>query len=311
MSSAASAPGLRWLYHAVERDAWERAGEGAGGRAYSPSDAHGPGAELIHASYRDAVLESARLYLPPGKARVVVRFDPRRLGALVRVAETPRGPMPHIHGSVPRDAIAEVLPEEEFAARVARAPDGVTGTRFGFVAFAGMTLLDLVGPLDAVSRIASMGFDPASTCVVVAAHEEPWRGSEAELRVSRVRPRLDDLDVLVVPGGLAARALVRDPAVVGWIASFPRTRLAASVCTGALLLGAAGRLRGKRATTHASAMSLLAEHGATAVSARVVDEGDVVTAGGVTSGIDLGLHLVRRFMGGDVAGRIAKQMEVA
>ena len=75
--------------------------------------------------------------------------------------------MPHVHGSVPRDAIVEALAEADFARDVARAPDAVTGTRFGFVAFAGMTLLDLVGPLDAVSRIASMGFDETSSCVVV------------------------------------------------------------------------------------------------------------------------------------------------
>ena len=299
--------GLRWLYHAVERDTWERARAGEG---YSPRDAHGEGAHFIHASYRDAILESARLYLPP-VARVIVRIDPRRLGGMVRVAETPRGPMPHIHGSVPRDAIAEVSAEEAFSREVARAPDQVTGTRFGFVAFAGMTLLDLVGPLDAVSRIASMGFDPASTCVVIAAHEDPWRGAEAELRVQRVRPSLGEFDVLVVPGGLAARTLVRDRAIIDWLATFPASRLATSVCTGALLLGAAGRLRGRRATTHASAMQLLAEYGATATQERVVDDGDVVTAGGVTSGIDLGLHLVKRHMGGAVAALVAKQMEVA
>jgi len=219
--------------------------------------------------------------------------------------------MPHIHGTVPRDAIAEVYEEAAFARAIDRAPDAVTGTRFGFVAFAGMTLLDLVGPLDAVSRIASMGFDETSTCVVVSAHEDAWRRFEAELRVARVRPPLDEVDVLVVPGGLAARKLVHDRAIVDWLASFPSRRLVASVCTGALLLGAAGRLGGRRATTHASAMGLLVEYGATAIDARVVDEGDVVTAAGVTSGIDLGLHLVTRFMGADVARRVAKQMEVA
>ncbi len=159
----------------------------------------------------------------------------------------------------------------------------MTGTRFGFVAFAGMTLLDLVGPLDAVSRIASMGFDETSTCVVVSAHEDAWRGFGAELRVAHVRPPLDEVDVLVVPGGLAARGLlVHDRTIIDWLASFASSRLVASVCTGALLLGAAGRLRGRRATTHASAMGLLAEHGAIAIDARVVDEGDVVTAAGVT-----------------------------
>jgi cyclohexyl-isocyanide hydratase len=296
----ADAGGLRWLYHVVLRDVWERE------RA---AEAYRPSGDFLHASYRDAVLESARLYFPVGSARVILRIDPRRLTARVLVAPTPRGPMPHIHGAVAPDAIAEV--HEEDARSIAAAPDVVTGTRFGFVAFAGMTLLDLVGPLDAVSRIASMGFDRTSTCAVIAANEEVWRGSEAELRTLRVRPPLDELDVLVVPGGAGARALVEDRAVVDWIASFSPHRLVASVCTGALLLGAAGRLRGRRATTHASALDLLAGYGATPLRARVVDEGQLLTAAGVTSGIDLGLHLVRRFAGVSAAARIAKQMEWA
>jgi uncharacterized protein (DUF952 family) len=112
----------RWLYHATLREAWERT---MGAEAYSPRDAHGEGADFIHASYRDVVLESARLYLP-AKERVIVRIDPRKLeGAIVRVAETPRGPMPHIHGSVPRQAVAEVYDEDAFARDVSRAPDAI------------------------------------------------------------------------------------------------------------------------------------------------------------------------------------------
>jgi uncharacterized protein (DUF952 family) len=115
----------RWLYHAVTRATWERS---LGADTYGPEDAHGEGAEFIHASYRDVVLESARLYLPRGSARVIVRIDPRRLGqsVVVQVVETPRGPMPHIHGRVPRGAIAQVYDVEAFAHEVDRAPDEVT-----------------------------------------------------------------------------------------------------------------------------------------------------------------------------------------
>jgi uncharacterized protein (DUF952 family) len=125
-TGAAESSAPRWLYHAVTREAWERASaDGAG--SYSARDAHGEGAAFIHASYRDRILESARLYLPAGVARVIVRIDPRRLGALgrVQIAETPRGPMPHIYGTVPRDAIAEVYDEEAFARDVPSAPDAV------------------------------------------------------------------------------------------------------------------------------------------------------------------------------------------
>jgi cyclohexyl-isocyanide hydratase len=112
-----------------------------------------------------------------------------------------------------------------------------------------------------------------------------------------------------VPGGLGACALARDPGVAAYLAAFPTNRVIASVCTGALLLGAAGRLRGKRATTHARHLVDLEPFGAHAVSERVVDEGQVVTAGGVTAGIELGLHLVLRLAGEEVARAIASQME--
>jgi putative intracellular protease/amidase/uncharacterized protein (DUF952 family) len=288
---------MRWLYHLLPAD------EVVGDR-YAPPSLRREG--FIHCSFRDAVAESARLHFPPSLRLAVLQIDPRRLDARVDVADTPRGPMPHLHGALPADAIRARLD----LAAVAAAPDAVTGTRFAFVAFAGMTLLDLVGVYDPIARLAGMGFDPDARCEIVAAEEAPWRGAGAVLTVPRVRPPLHDFDALVVPGGFGARRLVEERAVIEWLATFPHNRLVASVCTGALLLGAAGRLRGHRATTHAGALDLLAAFGATAVRERVVDEGQLVTAGGVTSGLDLGLHLVRRFAGDGAAERIAAQMEL-
>src|SRR5262249_36335319 len=97
---------------------------------------------------------------------------------------------------------------------------------------------------------------------------------------------------------------------VDWLRTFPENRLAVSVCTGALLLGAAGRLHGKRATTHYTAMDRLADHGAIPTEERVVDEGSVITGGGVTSALDVGLHVVREIAGDEIARKIARQMEV-
>ena len=85
--------------------------------------------------------------------------------------------------------------------------------------------------------------------------------------------------------------------------------MAASVCTGALLLGAAGRLRGKRATTHHASVELLPRYGAVPTAGRVVRDGLVMTAGGVTAAIDLGLALVGWLYGDDARARIAARME--
>lgn len=86
-------------------------------------------------------------------------------------------------------------------------------------------------------------------------------------------------------------------------------KLKASVCTGALLLGSAGFLTGKRATTHPNAFGELEPYCDTVVDQRVVDEGDVVTGRGVSSSIDLGLFIVERFAGADARIRISKQMD--
>ena len=290
---------MRWLFHV------RHVGTAAGDR-YAPESLAREG--FIHASYVKDVVESARLYFPADARLEVLQIDPRRLDVPVDVAQTPRGAMPHLHGPVPTDAIRATVPLEDFEAK--GFGDEVTGTRFGFIAFDGMTLLDLVGVYDPLSRIASMGFDATSTCEVVAGHEgQVWARDGVELKVQRVRPPLTDFDVVVVPGGPGSRTLVREASFIDWLAAFPVNRLIASVCTGALLLGGAGRLRGKRATTHANALGDLAAYGATAVAERVVDEGQLVTAGGVTSGLDLGIHLVRRLHGDEVAAKVERQME--
>lgn len=296
---------MRWLFHLVrpEELSW-----GSDGR-YAPPSLASEG--FIHASYKDAVRASAELYFEAAelsKLRLLA-IDPRRLDVPIELADTPRGPMPHIRGSMPVDAV-RVLDLDAVDSHA----DVVIGTRIVLLAFTGMTLLDLVGPLDALTRIASMGIDTTTTCEVAAltpGGDPPvvWSGWGAELVTARYRPALESFDLMVVPGGPGTRALEHDEGVISYLATFPANRLMTSVCTGSLLLGAAGRLHGKRATTHHKQMAELARFGAIATEQRVVDEGQLVTAGGVTSGIELGLHLVRRLAGEEAYVQIAAQME--
>jgi putative intracellular protease/amidase/uncharacterized protein (DUF952 family) len=295
---------MRWLFHV--KTPHPPLGDGL----YAPASLAQDG--FIHASFRDAVLESARRYFPPTEPLEVLQVDPRRLDVPLVLAETPRGPMPHIHGPIPPDAVVAAHPLAAFERLLGQAavPDAVTGTRFGFVAFEGMTLLDLVGVYDPLSRIRSMQLDPTSTSEVVAfGGPRVFATDGAEITVQRVWPPLTDFDVLVVPGGPATRTLLQNAPFLAWLQSFPRNRLIASVCTGSLLLAAAGRLVGKRATTHHTARDELRALGVDVSSERVVDEGQVVTAGGVTSGLDLGVHLVRRLVGDEAARTVARQME--
>ena len=298
---------MRWLYHALPRAIAERELSRSGGdsRDLRPVSLETEG--FVHFSYADRAAESARLYVRPDP--VVLRIDPRRLPSRLEIASTPRGPMPHLFGPIPRDAIVETL---ELTALESDVPDRVEGTRFGFLAFEGMTLLDLVGVLDPVSRIAGMGFDPTCTCEVISvgAGTRVWSALGATLEVERVRPKLDDFDVLVIPGGPGARALASDRELLAWLGSFPKNRLAASVCTGSLLWAAEGRLVGKRATTHASAFEALEGLGASVVRERVVEDEGCLTAAGVTSALDLGLALVERFTDAATRARVAAQMEM-
>src|SRR5918997_1851494 len=127
---------------------------------------------------------------------------------------------------------------------------------------------------------------------------------------------LDDhppLDIVVVPGGYGTRREQENPVVLDWITRQRRTgALTTSVCTGAFLLGAAGLLDGLRATTHWTTIEgLPAMLPTTKVleNERVVDEGEIITSAGVSAGIDMALHVVRRLHGDEVAQRTARDME--
>jgi cyclohexyl-isocyanide hydratase len=112
-----------------------------------------------------------------------------------------------------------------------------------------------------------------------------------------------------VPGGFGTRTLQHDRSFLDWLKTAQSARLKVSVCTGALLLGAAGFLQGRRATTHPSAYKELKPYCAAVVEERVVDEGDIITGRGVSSAIDLGLHVVQRLAGADARDRVAAQMD--
>jgi transcriptional regulator GlxA family with amidase domain len=120
-------------------------------------------------------------------------------------------------------------------------------------------------------------------------------------------------DVLVIPGGIGTRPLLGKPALLEWLrVKTKRAEVVMSVCTGALLLAKAGLLDGLRATTHHDALGLLAElapHATIDPSARFHDNGKIVTAAGISAGIDCSLHVVGRLLGEAVATATAEHME--
>jgi putative intracellular protease/amidase len=168
------------------------------------------------------------------------------------------------------------------------------------------TALDAIGPYEVLSRL------PGARVTFVAQRPGPVRTETGMLTVL-AEASLQDLprpDVIVVPGGLGTRALLGDNELVRWIRSaHETTQWTTSVCTGALLLAAAGVLDGVDATTHWLAVDLLAELGARPAPERVVERGKIMTAAGVSAGIDMALLLAARIAGEDVAKAIQLGIE--
>jgi cyclohexyl-isocyanide hydratase len=180
-----------------------------------------------------------------------------------------------------------------------------TVLKIGSVAFEGMDQIDLTGPFEVLSRI------PGATYVIYGQALKPVR----DVMGLRIMPdetleNAPQLDVLHVPGGKGQEALMDDSRVHEWLRKQAGgARAVLCVCTGALLLGAAGLLVNKRATTHWASMHLLPYFGAIPVDSRVVVDGKWYFAAGVTAGIDGALTLAAHIAGREAAERI--QLDIA
>ena len=175
----------------------------------------------------------------------------------------------------------------------------------GFAIFPDLTQLDFTGPLQVLARL------PGSTTHIVAKSLDPVP-SDCGLSLLPTTTFQDcpQLDLICVPGGFGVvRAITEGDTVAFVRAQAEQARYVTSVCTGAFILGAAGLLRGRRATTHWAYTDLLPRVGATFEKARVVWDGNVITAGGVTSGIDFALRIVAGIAGDEVAQSIQLSIE--
>jgi putative intracellular protease/amidase len=169
-----------------------------------------------------------------------------------------------------------------------------------------LTALDAVGPYDVLSRV------PDARVSFLATEPGPKRTENGMLALvaDRTLEELPDPEVIVVPGGFGTRAALDDERMLAWIrTAHEGSRYTTSVCTGSLLLGAAGVLEGLEATTYWLELDTLERFGARPTSRRVVEEGKVITAAGVSSGIDMALVLAARLAGDEVAEAIQLSIE--
>ncbi|MFD1831278.1 DJ-1/PfpI family protein [Streptomyces desertarenae] len=183
------------------------------------------------------------------------------------------------------------------------------GPEIGILLYDGYSLLDPTGPAEVLSRL------PGATVTMIGRRRGAVRTDTGDVAVlaDRSIDEVERLDVLLVPGAGAdgTVAAMNDPALLSWIRRTDRsTRWTASVCTGSLVLAAAGLLAGREATTHwASADYLSTTFGVTYLPARYVRSGKIITAAGVSAGVDMALYLAAQMAGETVARAIQLAVE--
>ncbi len=179
---------------------------------------------------------------------------------------------------------------------------------FGFLVFPEIQQLDLTGPYEMFSVLDV----PKEVHLIWKSREAVTSTTGLTFTPTRTLADCPPLDVLCVPGGIGVNALLEDADVLAFIRRQAETlTFLTSVCTGSLVLGAAGLLRGKRATSHWSAVDLLSRFGAIPTEGRVVRDGKLITAGGVTAGIDFALTVIAELLGREIAEACQLQLEYA
>ena len=178
--------------------------------------------------------------------------------------------------------------------------------KIAFLIFDKLTALDAIGPYEVLSRLPHADLRFVAKETGIKRTDTGALGIQADLALDE----LTDPDILLIPGGEGNRALLTDEETLAWVREVHEgTKWTTSVCTGSLVLGAAGVLEGKRATSHWAYRDGLAEYGADVVAERVVVDGKIVTAAGVSAGIDMALRLTALEHGEDLARGIQLGIE--
>lgn len=181
--------------------------------------------------------------------------------------------------------------------------------RIAFILFDGITFLDFAGFYDVIYRLGQFEVGKELSWDICAPTEEVTDELGLTVKVGKVLPDLSEYDMVFVPGGMGTRKLRYDEDFVSWIEGAQSVPYKVSVCTGSLLLGAAGLLKGRKATTHPSAYDLLKPYCDEVVETRIVHDGSVITGGGVSTSIDLGLYLISHLASEAAMNSVKKQID--
>jgi len=180
--------------------------------------------------------------------------------------------------------------------------------KIAYIIFDGITWLDLIGIYDPISRLKLMNFLPDLTWDICSNTETVKDNFGLTVKPDKIRNTLDIYDVLIIPGGIGTRKLRRDEEFMKWISTAAPVKLKISVCTGSLILGAAGFLKNVKATTNYLEYETLRAYCREVIEDKIVDEGNIITAGAVTNSIDLGLYLCEKWAGREAQREIRQRM---
>lgn len=181
--------------------------------------------------------------------------------------------------------------------------------KIAYILFDDITLLDFVGIYDPIKNIKRKNFIENLSWDLCATQKSIKDSFGLEVRINKVNPDLSIYDMVIVPGGLGTRTLQHDHKFIDWLKTAREVKYIVSICTGALLIGAAGMLKGKKATTNFNEYHSLEKYCAEVIKKRIVDDHNVITAGAVASSLDLGLYICQKLLGEEKAEEIRIGMD--
>jgi len=181
--------------------------------------------------------------------------------------------------------------------------------KMAYILFDKMTTLDFVGFYEAVTWMGILKVKENVSWDFCSNKEQITDDRGLTIKINHVYPDLSAYDLIFIPGGLSTRQLRYDTDFISWIQTARDVEYKVSVCTGALILGAAGFLKGKNATTNPSAYELLTPYCSRVVKERFVKDGTIFTGGGVSASIDLGLYFIESLTNEHVVQQVQEKMD--
>jgi transcriptional regulator GlxA family with amidase domain len=180
--------------------------------------------------------------------------------------------------------------------------------KIAYILYDNVTLLDFIGIYDPISRLKKTLL-PGLEWHTIAYSPQVKDSFGLTILPDKIKEDLSVYDMVFIPGGYGTRPLQENQQFLNWICTTKPSALKTSVCSGSLIWGAAGFLNNRKATSHFDEYEQLASYGCTVLKERIVDDGDLITAGAVSSSLDLGLYLCNKWCGPSAAEQVRIKMD--